>query len=740
MAHASGVQKDLIRVALDEDVQTLLDCQTRSPIGLLCPRSQKILSALHKDLTVQLFAERRCYRYDAKSSHLDKKPIGRSERLKTPQNLCLYAVLYGSSALFENVGAFVARCNIFLQDPRHCILDVLYRNPQCLSPKNGEILRTRDLEHGVGLDTSINNVNPNDLFAELAEQDDLVEAMVPSVLSTGLRRHQKQALTFMMHREQGWDFKQKYKDLWQENKDIHGRFSYQNRVTGREQARPPDQFRGGLLIDAPGLGKSLSIISLIASDKLDDPNHGPTTSKVKVHPPLQKPSNLLAHIIREPSKSFAQSTCDLKADRRWAVTGTPIQNRLMDLFSLFKFLQCHPFDNREVFAAQVEQSWKTMSDPVSIAKLKTLVNCLSLRRPKDIIQLLPRKDQTSYLDFSELEREDYNKVRDQVRLHIHAPTPGDGSAVFLSTLHWLNELRLLCNHGKRPSLEAPDLPPTEAPWSQVVAQTRFDQLRGAGLARCFSPQCDVSFSASIVDEGDEKHDEDPWITKSFEVFCSTCRDANSQQQCELYRLCNHDPRRILKDQGQPVSLKQHEQAFSSSIPLLPTKVLRLIQDLLQTQKETKSVVFSFWTKTLDLIQPLLQAKSIRCVRLDGSKSAAQRANVLRVFRSNKDIQVLLATISCGGVGLDLTAASRAYIMEPQWNPMSESQALDRIYRLGQTKEVMTVRYIIRNSYEEMVLKLQHKKKDLADLTINTRKVNKGELTYQRLQWLRELVG
>lgn len=114
--------------------------------------------------------------------------------------------------------------------------------------------------------------------------------------------------------------------------------------------------------------------------------------------------------------------------------------------------------------------------------------------------------------------------------------------------------------------------------------------------------------------------------------------------------------------------------------------------------------------------------------------------MLGVFASQPDIKVLLATISCGGIGLDLTAASRVYIMEPQWNPMSESQAVDRVYRLGQKKEVTTIRYIMKGSYEEMVVKLQQKKKELADLTVNERKISKDDLTFGRLQWLKSLVG
>lgn len=79
-------------------------------------------------------------------------------------------------------------------------------------------------------------------------------------------------------------------------------------------------------------------------------------------------------------------------------------------------------------------------------------------------------------------------------------------------------------------------------------------------------------------------------------------------------------------------------------------------------------------------------------------------------------------------------------MEPQWNPMSESQALDRVHRLGQQQEVKTIRYIMRGSYEELVRKLQQRKQDLANLALKGGEINKEELTSRRLQYLKDLVG
>ena len=72
--------------------------------------------------------------------------------------------------------------------------------------------------------------------------------------------------------------------------------------------------------------------------------------------------------------------------------------------------------------------------------------------------------------------------------------------------------------------------------------------------------------------------------------------------------------------------------------------------------------------------------------------------------------------------------------------MSESQALDRIYRLGQLKEVTTTRYIMRRSWEEQVLERQQRKQELVDLTLNGGHISRADLTYGRLQYLKDLVG
>ncbi|KAB2571496.1 DNA repair protein rad8 [Lasiodiplodia theobromae] len=112
---------------------------------------------------------------------------------------------------------------------------------------------------------------------------------------------------------------------------------------------------------------------------------------------------------------------------------------------------------------------------------------------------------------------------------------------------------------------------------------------------------------------------------------------------------------------------------------------------------------------LDQIGKALFANNLCFERIDGSKSDSQRRTALDRFRNDPDCCILLASIGSAGVGLDLTVASCVHLMEPQWSPMAEEQALDRIHRMGQTRDVVATRYVVKNSIEEYVISVQEMK-------------------------------
>jgi SNF2 family DNA or RNA helicase len=142
---------------------------------------------------------------------------------------------------------------------------------------------------------------------------------------------------------------------------------------------------------------------------------------------------------------------------------------------------------------------------------------------------------------------------------------------------------------------------------------------------------------------------------------------------------------------------------------------------------------------LDLIEIALVDKGMNTfTRLDGTMTLQARGKALEAFAKDDSITILLATIGAGGVGLNLTSASQVFIMEPQYNPASVAQAVDRVHRLGQTRPVKTVQFIMKGSIEEKILELAKKKQQLADMSLNRGKLDKKEIQEERMKEYRSL--
>lgn len=96
---------------------------------------------------------------------------------------------------------------------------------------------------------------------------------------------------------------------------------------------------------------------------------------------------------------------------------------------------------------------------------------------------------------------------------------------------------------------------------------------------------------------------------------------------------------------------------------------------------------------------------------------SKHRTALNAFRDDPSTNVILVSIMAGGQGINLTSGFKVYVMEPQSNPVAESQAVDGVHRLGQTREVTTTRYVMAESFEIEMLELQENKQDLADLSM-----------------------
>lgn len=163
-----------------------------------------------------------------------------------------------------------------------------------------------------------------------------------------------------------------------------------------------------------------------------------------------------------------------------------------------------------------------------------------------------------------------------------------------------------------------------------------------------------------------------------------------------------------------------------------TKIRRLLRILHTESREHKTIVFSQFTTMLDLVEPHLATAGIRYVRYDGGMRNDAREASLHSLRNDKNIRVLLCSLKCGSLGLNLTAASRVVIVEPFWNPFVEEQAIDRVHRLNQTVDVKVYRLTISNSVEERILALQERKRELAKAAIEGAGNSLGKLSMQEI--------
>jgi SWI/SNF-related matrix-associated actin-dependent regulator of chromatin subfamily A3 len=120
----------------------------------------------------------------------------------------------------------------------------------------------------------------------------------------------------------------------------------------------------------------------------------------------------LAHTIQNPKSYLAQSCYALRSSNRWAITGTPIQNKLTDFASLVTFLQVYPYSEQDSFDEDISRPWRR-GDADGFLRLKTLVRAITISRTKRVVRLPPREDFIYHLDFALEELELYEDVKKQ---------------------------------------------------------------------------------------------------------------------------------------------------------------------------------------------------------------------------------------------------------------------------------------------------------------------------------------
>ena len=180
----------------------------------------------------------------------------------------------------------------------------------------------------------------------------------------------------------------------------------------------------------------------------------------------------------------------------------------------------------------------------------------------------------------------------------------------------------------------------------------------------------------------------------------------------------------------PLLLPKEEQSTSFSVKT------EMLLDELANLGNHKVLVFSQFTKMLNLLAETFTKKGISFYQLDGSTPPKQRAAMVADFQSEGNTtNVFLISLMAGNTGLTLTAADYVFLFDPWWNNAVQQQAIDRTHRIGQTKNVFAYKMICKDTIEEKIIQLQQNKKELSDNLIGDNEGFVKQLTKEDVEFL-----
>uniref|UniRef100_A0A673C4N7 BTAF1 RNA polymerase II, B-TFIID transcription factor-associated n=1 Tax=Sphaeramia orbicularis TaxID=375764 RepID=A0A673C4N7_9TELE len=373
------------------------------------------------------------------------------------------------------------------------------------------------------------------------------------------------------------------------------------------------------------------------------------------------------HVIKNGKTKLSKAIKQLAANFRVILSGTPIQNNVLELWSLFDFLMPGFLGTERQFAARYGKPILASRDAKSSSReqeagvlameaLHRQVLPFLLRRMKeDVLQDLPPKIiQDYYCNLSPLQvqlYEDFAKSRAKASVEDTisvASTEDEEKPKLKATGHVfqaLQYLRKLCNH---PSLV---LTPQHPEYKRIT-----EQLAGQN-----SSLRDIQHAPKLS------------ALKQLLLDCGLGGGGGSEG-------------------GTEAVVAQHRVLIFCQ--------LKSMLDIVEH----------------DLLKPKLP--TVTYLRLDGSVQAGLRHSIVSRFNNDPSIDVLLLTTHVGGLGLNLTGADTVVFVEHDWNPMRDLQAMDRAHRIGQKRVVNVYRLITRGTLEEKIMGLQKFKMSIANTVIS----------------------
>ncbi|XP_030904395.2 SWI/SNF-related matrix-associated actin-dependent regulator of chromatin subfamily A containing DEAD/H box 1-like [Melopsittacus undulatus] len=363
------------------------------------------------------------------------------------------------------------------------------------------------------------------------------------------------------------------------------------------------------------------------------------------------------HMLKNMSSARYQHLMTINAQHRLLLTGTPVQNNLLELMSLLNFVMPHMFSSstaeiRRMFSSKTNAEEQTTYEKERIAHAKRIIKPFILRRVKDEVlkQLPPKKEFTELCAMSEKQEQLYCDFLKNLKKNIQSnERKSDMRNVMM-------QLRKMANH----------------PLLHRQYYTN-DKLRKMSKLMLKEPtHCDA----------------DPVL-----IF----EDMTVMTDFELHLLCEQF---------------SHINKFKLDTDLiLDSGKFETLDHILSDLKEKgdRVVLFSQFTMMLDILEVFLKQKQHRYLRLDGKTQISDRIHLIDEFNNNNDIFVFLLSTKAGGLGINLTSANVVILHDIDCNPYNDKQAEDRCHRVGQTREVKVIKLISKGTVEEHMLKISEQK-------------------------------
>lgn len=377
----------------------------------------------------------------------------------------------------------------------------------------------------------------------------------------------------------------------------------------------------------------------------------------------------------------------------------------MDLYALFRFLKVRPFDDLITYKRWLEDKRGGAS-----VRLHAIMKTLMLRRTKQNLQekqelKLPDRDWSIiHVNFSQAEKNVYQKVLAYSRdLFTQYLRQHDAAAPDNNRRYDRMHERL---HGNTVQVH-----------QILTVLLRLRQICcHPGLIQAMLGEHDLDESGMASELGNLD------LIKELERLNLSADDASD----DVARVSAN----LLTTANPVFNLATPSSKISQVLTHYRTNIFKT---------NDKAVFVSQWTSFLALFEEHLSRMGVEMCKINGKVPVKDRGAIVNDFnQENRGPKVMLLALTAGGVGLNLVGANHIYLLDLHWNPQLESQAQDRVFRVGQKKKVFVYKFMVQNAIEERIYALQKVKLEIANSVLTGAKNMGSKLTMQDLRSLFEM--